>query len=388
MNSRKKEDKGKGKGERGQSKGVSPAHPLPLSSNRSVLPFDPAEFTRLLLSWYGRAGRDLPWRQTRDPYRIWISEIMLQQTTVAAVIPYYKRFLQRFPSVQSLASAPLDDVITLWAGLGYYSRARNLHRTAGKIVAESGGIFPNSVDGLVALPGIGRSTAGAILAIAFDQPAPILDGNVRRVLVRLFAWMDDPRGRSAEKQLWAWAEAVTSRERPHDYAQAIMDLGATVCTPREPGCGICPVQRLCLACGRGLVAELPLPRKRARVPVRRQAALIIKKDQVLMLRQRPAEGFLGGLWELPFVDVPDDLSPDQVASRLLASLGLRGAPCRLCDVRHAYSHFKLELAVYMVDVESPDLVAEGDGLLWFGGDELASLPVHGAHRKALEKLVS
>jgi len=360
--------------------------PLPLSTTPLSLPFDPAEFSRLLLSWYGRAGRDLPWRQTSDPYRIWVSEIMLQQTTVAAVIPYYKRFLQRFPSVQSLASASLDDVITLWAGLGYYSRARNLHRTAGKIVAESGGAFPNSLDGLVALPGIGRSTAGAILAIAFDQPAPILDGNVRRVLVRLFAWMDDPRSSSAEKQLWAWAEALTSRERPHDYAQAIMDLGATVCTPRDPHCGICPVQRICLACDRGLVAKLPLPRKKAQVPVRRQAALIITKDQALMLRQRPAEGFLGGLWEFPSIDVPDGHGPDQVASRLLANLGLRGVPCRLCDIRHAYSHFKLELAVYMVDVESPELVAEGDGLLWFGGDELAALPVHGAHRKAYEKL--
>ena len=380
MSSRRKEDRVKGK--EGPSSYLSP-----LSSDPS-LPFDPAEFTRLLLSWYGRAGRDLPWRQTRDPYSIWISEIMLQQTTVAAVIPYYNRFLQRFPTVEALAAASLDDVITLWAGLGYYSRARNLHRTAGKIVTESGGVFPDSLDELVALPGIGRSTAGAILSIAFDQPAPILDGNVRRVLVRLFAWMDDPRGRSAEKQLWAWAEAMTPRERPHDYAQAIMDLGATVCTPREPGCGICPVQRLCRACDRNLAAELPLPRKKARIPVRRQAALVIKKNQNLMLRQRPAEGFLGGLWELPFIDVPDDLSPDQGANRLLASLGMRGAPCRLCDVRHAYSHFKLELAVYMVDVESPDLVAEGDGLLWFGGEELASLPVHGAHRKALEKLVS
>jgi A/G-specific adenine glycosylase len=370
------------KGKEGPSSYLSP-----LSSDPS-LPFDPAEFTRLLLSWYGRAGRDLPWRQTRDPYRIWISEIMLQQTTVAAVIPYYNRFLQRFPSVQSLASASLDDVITLWAGLGYYSRARNLHRTAGKIVAESGGAFPNSLNGLVALPGIGRSTAGAILAIAFDQPAPILDGNVRRVLVRLFAWMDDPRSRSAEKQLWAWAEALTSRDRPHDYAQAIMDLGATVCTPRDPHCGICPVQRICLACDRGLVAKLPLPRKKAQVPVRRQAALIITKDQKLMLRQRPAKGFLGGLWELPFIDVPDGLSPDQVASRLLESLGMRGVPCKFCDVRHAYSHFKLELAVYMVDVASPELVAEGDELLWFGGAELAALPVHGAHRKALEKLAS
>jgi len=311
---------------------------------------------------------------------------MLQQTTVAAVIPYYNRFLQRFPSVQSLASASLDEVITLWAGLGYYSRARNLHRAAVKIVTESGGLFPDSLDGLVGLPGIGRSTAGAILSIAFDQPAPILDGNVRRVLVRLFAWMDDPRSSRAEKQLWIWAEELTSRDRPHDYAQAIMDLGATVCKPRDPDCDICPLRKTCLACERSLVAELPLQRKKAQVPMRRQTALIIKKDRTIMLRQRPAEGFLGGLWEFPSIDVPDDLSPDHVASRLLADLGLRGVPGRLCDVRHAYSHFKLELVVYMVDVESVDQAAEDNGFLWFEDDELSALPVHGAHRKAWEKL--
>lgn len=377
MSSKRKEERGKGK------EGAS--HHSPLSSDLT-LPFEPEEVARCLLAWYDKSGRDLPWRQTRDPYRVWISEIMLQQTTVAAVIPYYNLFLQRFPTLASLASAPLDDVITLWAGLGYYSRARNLHRTAGKIVAESGGVLPNSLDGLVALPGIGRSTAGAILAIAFDQPAPILDGNVRRVLVRLFAWMDDPRSSRAEKQLWAWAEALTSLERPHDYAQAIMDLGATVCTPRDPHCETCPLRKICLACARGLATALPSPRKRVQVPVRRQVALIIKREHNVMLRQRPAEGFLGGLWELPSADMPDNLSPDQVACRLLADLGWQGVPGRLCDVRHAYSHFKLELAVYMVAVDPPGLIAESSGFTWFGHDELAALPVHGAHRKAYEKL--
>ena len=350
------------------------------------LPFEPDEFSSLLLAWYGRAGRDLPWRQTRDPYRIWVSEIMLQQTTVAAVIPYYKRFLHHFPTVESLAAAPLADVIAQWAGLGYYSRARNLHRAAGMIVAESGGSLPNSLEGLVALPGIGRSTAGAILSIAFDQPAPILDGNVRRVLVRLFAWREDPRGRSAEKQLWAWAEALTPGHRSHDYAQAIMDLGATVCLPRGPDCGICPLRKICLACAAGLATALPLPRKRAQIPVRRQVALIIKREHNLMLRQRPAEGFLGGLWELPSADITDNLSPDQVACRLLTDLGWQGAADRLCDVRHAYSHFKLELAVYLVVVDLHGLVAEESGFSWFGYDALAALPVHGAHRKACEKL--
>ncbi|MEJ2202291.1 MAG: A/G-specific adenine glycosylase, partial [Desulfuromonadaceae bacterium] len=193
---------------------------------------DTASVAPLLLSWYGRQGRDLPWRQTRDPYRIWLSEIMLQQTGVETVIPYYLKFLDRFPSATALATADLDAVIELWAGLGYYSRARNLHATARKIVAEFDGNFPAEQSLLESLPGIGRSTAGAILAIAFEQKGVILDGNVRRVLCRLFALELNPRSTAAEKQLWRWAEALTPADRPHDYAQAIMDLGATICLPR------------------------------------------------------------------------------------------------------------------------------------------------------------
>lgn len=344
------------------------------------------EVSRRLLAWYGKEGRDLPWRKTRDPYRIWLSEVMLQQTTVAAVIPYYERFLERFPTIVDLASASPDDVITLWAGLGYYSRARNLHCTAQRLVAERGAHFPDNLEALMALPGIGRSTAGAILSIAFDKPAPILDGNVRRVLVRLLAWLDDPRSSRAEKQLWLWAEDLTSGESPHDYAQAIMDLGATICTPRDPDCARCPLQSLCKAFEQDLAGVLPVARKSKKVPLRQQVAIVIRASDCVLLRQRPADGFLGGLWEYPTVDLAPGVAPEQAAARLLADLGWHGTIRRAGDVRHAYSHFKLELAVFRIDMDFVGKIAEKNAYRWCSENELARRPLHGAHKKAYEQL--
>src|SRR5512133_1839360 len=211
----------------------------------------------LLLAWYGRVGRDLPWRHTRDPYCIWLSELMLQQTTVTAVIPYYQRFLARLPDVASLAQATVEEVVEAWVGLGYYSRARNLHAAAVRVMTQYGGCFPAELVELAALPGVGRSTAGAIRAIAFGERGVILDGNVRRVLVRLFALDGDPRSPAAEKQLWHWAEALTPAERADDYAQAIMDLGATCCMPTKPSCTECPLAAHCIAYAQGRSAALP-----------------------------------------------------------------------------------------------------------------------------------
>jgi len=344
--------------------------------------FDPVEVSRRLLDWYGKQGRDLPWRHTRDPYRIWLSEIMLQQTTVAAVIPYYERFLNQFPTLSDLAFASLDDVITLWAGLGYYSRARNLHRAAQRLVTEQGGVFPDNHGALVALPGIGRSTAGAILAIAFDKPAPILDGNVRRVLVRLFAWMDDPRSARAEKQLWAWAEALTPKDRPHDYTQAIMDLGAMVCTPRAPDCDNCPMQEICQASLKGLTADLPVARKKQKIPVRQQIGLIVSGSAGFLLRQRPPEGLLGGLWEFPTLDLPSELTAEQAATRLLSDLCLRGSLKKIGEIRHAYSHFKLELSLFEIDIGAAEKISESCEYRFYSAADLEHLPLHGAHRKA------
>ena len=372
--------KAKGKRKEGNS-----SSRLPISHDPD-LPFDPAEISRRLLAWYGREGRDLPWRQTRDPYRIWVSEIMLQQTTVAAVIPYYDRFLRRFPNIESLAAAPLDDVISLWAGLGYYSRARNLHRTAVKIVADSKGLFPNTLDELVALPGIGRSTAGAIVSIAYDQPAPILDGNVRRVLVRLFAWSDDPRSSKAEKQLWAWAEQLTPDAAAHDYAQAIMDLGATVCVPRQPLCESCPLNELCQAYVQGIAEDLPVRKKKGALPVRRQVAVVVVSGNNLLLRQRPIDGFLGGLWEFPAADCPEHLDAEDVASGLLRDLQLKAKLTGLVDVSHVYSHFKLELAVFMAQADPTPVVAEKSQRQWVPQGDIASFALHGAHKKILPAL--
>lgn len=346
------------------------------------LPLDPSEVAHQLLGWYGREGRDLPWRQTRDPYRIWLSEIMLQQTTVVAVIPYYERFLTAFPTVASLAAASLDEVLALWAGLGYYSRARNLHRTA-RLVVETGGVFPDTLEGLMALPGVGRSTAGAILSIAYDQPAPILDGNVRRVLVRLMAWREDPRSREAEKQLWRWAEALTSRDRPHDYAQAIMDLGATVCTPQEPDCAACPLASCCVAHALGMARTLPIRRKKPPVPVRSEVTLLLQHGDALLVRQRPAEGLLGGLWEFPVVDHAAAEPVRSVAEALLTSLGRGDELKEVGALPHAYSHFKLVSTVYAA-VCTERRVAEKTGYVWRSRQALQALPLHGAHRKVLE----
>jgi A/G-specific adenine glycosylase len=359
----------------------------PDEGSSMTLPFKSDEVARRLLDWYGREGRDLPWRATRDPYRIWLSEIMLQQTTVAAVIPYYARFLERFPDIQSLASSSLDEVIALWAGLGYYSRARNLHRTARLIVENMTGSFPDNLTALMSLPGIGRSTAGAILSIAFNKPAAILDGNVRRVLVRLFCWREDPRCSDAERKLWQWAEALTPANNPHDYAQSIMDLGATVCTPREPSCCRCPLEEICLARREGLATELPATPKKQKLPTRVQTVLIVLKQGSCLLRQRPTEGFLGGLWEFPAIDLADGQDPCQAVERLLGDLGFCGSPVKFGDIRHAYSHFKLDLKVFSVDDVATRMVAERDDYRWFRPEELAELPLHGAHRKIFQSFL-
>jgi A/G-specific adenine glycosylase len=311
---------------------------------------------------------------------------MLQQTTVAAVIPYFDRFLRRFPTLESLAAASLDDVIALWAGLGYYSRARNLHRAAGKIVAESNGVFPNTLEGLVALPGIGRSTAGAIVSIAYDQPAPILDGNVRRVLVRLFAWRGDPRSSKAEKQLWEWAEQLTPDDAAHDYAQAIMDLGATVCAPRQPLCESCPINEFCQAYAQGVAEDLPVKKKKGALPVRRQVAVVVVSGDNFLLRQRPVDGFLGGLWEVPAADCPENLDAEDIASSLLHDLQLKGKLTGLVVVSHVYSHFKLELEVFWARVDPTPVVAEQVQRQWVPEGDVAGFAMHGAHKKILPAL--
>lgn len=355
------------------------------SLNRPSIPFDPEQVSEALLNWYGKKGRDLPWRQTRDPYRIWLSEIMLQQTTVAAVIGYYQRFLENFPSVEHLATAPQEAVIDLWAGLGYYARARNLHAAAQRVVEDFGGSFPEKVEELLALPGIGRSTAGAISSLAFEKRAPILDGNVRRILCRLFAWQEAPRSTRAEKQLWLWADLLTPEQQVHDYTQAIMDLGATVCTPRSPNCESCPLNSFCQARQLGLEQELPLKQKSKKIPTRVESALLLCRNGEYLVRRRPTSGLLGGLWEFPTITAPEDKTPESQAKTLLIEQGGAGPLESLGKIEHIYSHFRLELHLFRANLAEQFLVAENQRD-WCPENELKNLALHGAHKKGLKLL--
>jgi len=358
-----------------------------VDTSTGELPFPAERVAELLLAWYSDAGRDLPWRHTRDPYAIWLSEIMLQQTGVETVIPYYRRFLERYPTVEALAGAPLEEVIELWAGLGYYRRARNLHAAAQQVVTEQNGKFPDTLERLQDLPGVGRSTAGAILSIAFDVPAPILDGNVRRVLCRLFALHGDSRTGSAEKKLWRWAEALTSQLRPHDYAQAIMDLGATVCMPRQPACEQCPLAELCQGHLQGVAAQLPEARPRKQLPLRRQVALVLEDEQRVLVCRRGLEGMLGGLWEFPTRDLTEPEAAPEIIRQLASEQGA-ATPHMLGEVRHIYSHFRLEVQLFAAPLEKGAVrVAESGDCKWVAYAELAELALHGAHRKALELLL-
>jgi len=356
----------------------------PLQMDMPALMLDSTTVSARLLAWYGRSGRDLPWRNNRDPYRIWLSEIMLQQTTVTAVIGYYQRFLQKFPTVELLSAAPLEDVIDLWAGLGYYSRARNLHAAAKTVVQQFHGHFPKDVAALQQLPGVGRSTAGAISALAFDRCAPILDGNVRRVLCRLFALQQPPRSAAAEKQLWQWSEQLTPVQQVHDYTQAIMDLGATVCLPRKPLCDQCPLLKLCRAHKLGLEQKLPLKAETKKIPTRREVALLIDHQGRYLVRRRMASGFLGGMWEFPTLSLNTNEDPEQKLVLLLTDFSLEGIAKQIGTIQHIYSHFRLQSNAYYLKIDTYTHIAEGENC-WYSLDELSKIALHGAHKKVLAK---
>ncbi len=302
----------------------------------------------LLLHWYAANARDLPWRKTRDPYRVWVSEIMLQQTQVETVIPYYRRWLKRFPTLKALAAAPLADVLTLWEGLGYYSRARNLHRAAQQVMAEFGGRLPPDTASLQKLPGIGRYTAGAIASIAFNADAAVLDGNVKRVLARVFNLTVDIRSPAGEKELWQLAESLIPTGRAGDYNQALMDLGATLCRPQNPICLLCPLLGVCEAQRLGVTNERPVARKKAPSPHYDVTAAIIRNRGRVLIAQRPADKLLGGLWEFPGGKCePDESLPDCLKREIKEELGMR---IRVGEQRltlnHAFTHFKITLYVF------------------------------------------
>ena len=335
-------------------------------------------FAERLIAWQKTAGRhDLPWQKTRDPYLIWLSEIMLQQTQVATVIPYFERFLARFPTLRALAEAPPEAVIEHWAGLGYYARARNLHRCAQQLVAVDGEKWPISTEQLSALPGIGRSTAAAIAAFAFGQRAAILDGNVKRVLCRHFGIEGFPGQAAVERELWALAERLLPDAGIEAYTQGLMDLGATVCTRSRPRCGDCPLATSCLARQEDRQDELPAARPRPKLPERRAGFVLISDGQRLLLERRPPHGLWGGLL------VP----PEGEAAAVLARLGLNAENQRaLAPLKHAFTHFRLTLEPVLCVVKPMATVNEAD-LQWVAIESAATAGVPTPIRKLIERIV-
>lgn len=309
----------------------------------------PAEFNSLLLAWHKKHGRhDLPWRQDVSPYRVWVSEIMLQQTRVRTVIPYFAAFIKRFPDIAALAGASLDEVLHLWTGLGYYARARHLHQAAGLIMKNHAGIFPRDISALMALPGVGRSTAGAILAIATNQSLPVLDGNVKRVLARYHIIEGWTGSAAIQKRLWELAENFTPANRVAEYTQAIMDLGATVCIRHNPDCAQCPVQSGCLANKTLRQYELPYPRPRKQLPVRRKVfAILENRAGEILLEQRPPTGIWGGLWSFP------ECAPEQdIKLWLKKQWGYTTNRMEYkSPLMHTFSHFRLDIIPVHVMVD-------------------------------------
>jgi len=318
-----------------------------------------------LLPWHRVHGRhDLPWQRDRSPYLVWVSEIMLQQTQVATVIPYFERFVRRFPDVVTLADAPLDEVLHLWSGLGYYARARNLHRAAQRVRDEFSGRFPGSFAEIESLPGIGRSTAGAILALARGERFAILDGNARRVLARRFGVAGSPAERAVEQRLWALAEENTPQSRVAEYTQAIMDLGATVCVRRRPLCPLCPLRETCVAHRTNRQHQIPAPRARARGARRvREVVMLVaqREDGAVLLERRPPAGIWGGLWCLPEF-TSETAARGYAASQLEDAAIAAGA---LAPVPHVFTHFDLVITPLLARCRDAARVADQERTLWY-----------------------
>lgn len=345
---------------------------------------------RALLNWYAKKRRELPWRKSLDPYAVWVSEMMLQQTQVSTVVPYFERWMQRFPNVAALACAEESDVLHAWQGLGYYSRARNLRHAAQEIVRTHAGRVPELVAELRALPGIGPYSAGAIASIAYGHPEPLVDGNVIRVLTRLFALPGDPNRAPLKNELWSLARALIPSEAPGDFNQALMELGATVCTPRSPRCTACPVADLCRARKAGLVERLPeLPARPKATPVHMVAAVATRRNRVLVTRLPADAPRWAGMWLFPHTELRPSESPELAAQRALhAAAGLKGKATELlCVVRHTVTRFKITLDVYRTSAPTGSGSPSRAEVAWRAPSELDGLAMPKAHRKIADYLV-
>lgn len=344
----------------------------------------------VLIAWFEAHGEDLPWRRRRDPYAVWLSEVMLQQTQVATVITYYERFVARFPTVEALAAAPLDEVLKLWEGLGYYSRARNLHRAAQMIVAEFGGRFPHTLSDLARLPGVGRYTAGAIASLAFGLDVPVLDGNVMRVLARLYNVQADITLPQTRRDLWALAERLLPAGRAARWNEGLMELGRRICTPRRPRCALCPLRDQCEAHRLGIQEQRPLRSPRRQTPHYDVAAAVIRReDGRILITQRPPNGLLGGLWEFPGGKRrADETLQDCLRREIREELGMEiavGAP--IAVVKHAYTHFRITLHAFACHPlrGEPQALGVADWA-WVSLDELDAYAFPAADRRIIAAL--
>ena len=338
---------------------------------------NPAAFQKALLAWYDSNRRDLPWRRTRDPYAIFLSEMMLQQTQVKTVIPYYERFLKELPDWKALARAKEEKVLKLWEGLGYYRRARNLRAAAQKIVQDFGGKLPETMDQILEIPGVGPYSAGAVLSIAFQKPHPVVDGNVIRVFSRLFLMKGNLKAGEGHQKLWRLAEELISRLRPGDFNQAVMELGATLCLPENPQCLLCPLMSLCQARQKGLQNELPeMPKAKETVEVPMAALLVEQKGKILLRKRPPEEKWLKGMWEFPSAE---GKTFEEALQKLEKGLKLKAHRRELREVRHQITHHKIQLRLF----KGGPLKATGipKGFQWVKPASLAGFPFSSAQNK-------
>jgi A/G-specific adenine glycosylase len=349
------------------------------------------KLARRLVGWYRRNRRELPWRESRDPYRVWVSEIMLQQTQVATVIPYFTRFVAAFPTAARLAAADEHEVLRLWEGLGYYRRARQLHRAARVIAAEHAGAFPSELDDVAGLPGIGRYTAGAIVSIAYDRPAPILEANTVRLYSRLAGFAGDPTTAAARKALWSFAESIVPPRNCGEFNQALMELGSQVCTPKAPACDACPVRKLCAANRLGRQDQIPRPAARPRIEAVREAAVVAWRDGRVFVRQRlPGERW-AGLWDFlrfPLVADADKPPVAELARKVREQAGLEiAAPHKFATLKHGVTRFRITLDCYHAAARGRPTLPRAQ-YRWLSPAALAALPLSVTGRKLSRMLPS